>query len=50
VYCATYALLSLFPITNKAKVTYVPVNVPPGTPPSTTDWSSAKACSLLCSL
>ncbi|MFF1615153.1 hypothetical protein ACFVYA_46085 [Amycolatopsis sp. NPDC058278] len=50
VYCATYALLNLFPITNKAKVTYVPVNVPPGTPPSTTDWSSAKACSLLCSL
>lgn len=50
VYCATYALLNLFPITNKAKVTYLPVNVPPGTPPSTTDWSAAKACSLLCSL
>ncbi|WP_039912933.1 DUF7617 domain-containing protein [Amycolatopsis vancoresmycina] len=50
VYCATYALLNLFPITNKAKVSYVPVNVPPGTPPSTTDWSAAKACSLLCSL
>ncbi|OXM60592.1 DUF7617 domain-containing protein [Amycolatopsis vastitatis] len=50
VYCATYALLNLFPITNKAKVTYVPVNVPPGTPPSATDWSSAKACSLLCAL
>ncbi|WP_086851814.1 DUF7617 domain-containing protein [Amycolatopsis kentuckyensis] len=50
VYCATYALLNLFPITNKAKVSYLPVNVPPGTPPSTTDWSAAKACSLLCSL
>ncbi|WP_290055519.1 DUF7617 domain-containing protein [Amycolatopsis solani] len=50
VYCSTYALLSLFPITNQAKVSYVPVNVPPGTPPSHTNWSSAKACSLLCVL
>lgn len=50
VYCSTYALLSLFPITNQAKVSYVPVNVPPGTPPSHTGWSSAKACSLLCIL
>jgi hypothetical protein len=50
VYCSTYALLSLFPITNRAKVSYVPVNVPPATPPTHTDWSSAKACSLLCIL
>ncbi|MFI5586015.1 hypothetical protein ACIA5G_13335 [Amycolatopsis sp. NPDC051758] len=50
VYCSTYALLSLFPITNKAKASYVPANVPPGTPPSHTDWSSATACSLLCIL
>ncbi len=50
VYCSTYALLNLFPITNQAKVSYVPVNVPPGTPPSYTGWSSAKACSLLCIL
>jgi len=50
VHCSTYALLNLFPITNKAKVTYLPVNVPPGTQESTTDWSSAKACSLLCIL
>ncbi|WIX98770.1 hypothetical protein QRX60_32525 [Amycolatopsis mongoliensis] len=50
VYCSTYALLSLFPITNQAKVSYVPANVPPGTPPSHTGWSSAKACSLLCIL
>ncbi|SFW85863.1 DUF7617 domain-containing protein [Amycolatopsis australiensis] len=50
VYCSTYALLSLFPITNQAKVSYLPVNAPPGTPPSHTAWSSAKACSLLCIL
>jgi hypothetical protein len=50
IYCSTYALLSLFPITNRAKASYVPVNVPAGTPPSHTDWSSATACSLLCIL
>ena len=50
VYCSTYALLSLFPITNQAKVSYLPANVPPGTPPSHTGWSSATACSLLCIL
>jgi hypothetical protein len=50
VYCSTYALLSLFPIINRAKVGYVPVNAPPATPPTYTDWSSAKACSLLCIL
>ena len=50
VHCSTYALLSLFPITNQAKASYVPVNVPRGTPPSHTAWSSAKACSLLCIL
>ncbi|MGK3208054.1 DUF7617 domain-containing protein [Amycolatopsis sp. MEPSY49] len=50
VYCSTYALLNLFPITNQAKVSYVPVNVSPGTPPSHTGWSSATACSLLCIL
>jgi hypothetical protein len=50
VYCSTYALLSLFPITNRAKVGYLPVNAAPSTPPTYTDWSSAKACSLLCIL
>jgi hypothetical protein len=50
VHCSTYALLNLFPITNQAKVSYLPANVPPGTPPSYTGWSSAKACSLLCIL
>lgn len=50
VYCSTYALLNLFPITNQAKASYVAVNSPPGTPPSYTGWSSAKACSLLCIL
>ncbi|GAB3165875.1 hypothetical protein GCM10027258_89270 [Amycolatopsis stemonae] len=50
VYCSTYALLSLFPITNQAKASYVPANAPAGTPPSHTGWSSATACSLLCVL
>jgi hypothetical protein len=50
VYCSTYALLNLFPITNQAKVSYLPANAPVGTPPSATNWSSAKACSLLCIL
>ena len=43
VYCSTSALLNLFPIVNQAKAAYVPVNAPPGTPPSYTNWSSAKA-------
>ncbi|MGW6441778.1 DUF7617 domain-containing protein [Lentzea sp. NPDC055074] len=46
VHCSTYALLSLFPLTNKAKAKYTPVN---GTR-LYTEWSSAKACSLLCAL
>ncbi|SDF73833.1 hypothetical protein SAMN05216553_10338 [Lentzea fradiae] len=46
VHCSTYALLSLFPLTNKAKAKYTPVN---GTR-AYSDWSSAKACSLLCLL
>jgi hypothetical protein len=46
VHCSTYALLSLFPLTNKAKAKYTPVN---GTRVYS-DWSSAKACSLLCVL
>lgn len=50
VYCSTYALLSLFPLTNRAKASYVPVNVPSGTPPTQSEWSSATACSLLCIL
>ncbi|MGW4488891.1 DUF7617 domain-containing protein [Amycolatopsis sp. NPDC004368] len=50
VYCATHALLNLFPITNQAKVSYTPANAPAGTPPSHSAWSSAKACSLLCIL
>jgi hypothetical protein len=50
IHCSTYALLNLFPITNQAKAGYLPVNAPPGTPPSYTNRSSAKACSLLCIL
>jgi hypothetical protein len=50
IYCSTYALLNLFPIVNQAKAGYVPVGSPPGTPPTYTGWSSAKACSLLCIL
>ncbi|WP_245982402.1 DUF7617 domain-containing protein [Lentzea flaviverrucosa] len=46
VYCSTYALLSLFPLTNNAKAKYTPVN---GTR-TYSQWSSAKACSLLCVL
>ncbi|MET9232110.1 hypothetical protein [Lentzea sp. NPDC003310] len=46
VYCSTYALLSLFPLTNKAKAKYTPVN---GTK-TYSEWSAAKACSLLCAL
>ncbi|MBB5959554.1 hypothetical protein FHS29_006175 [Saccharothrix tamanrassetensis] len=50
VYCSTYALLTLFPITNYAKAKYTPRNSPPGTPPSYSPYSSAKACALLCNL
>ncbi|HUQ56957.1 DUF7617 domain-containing protein [Lentzea sp.] len=46
VHCSTYALLALFPLTNKAKAKYTPV----GASRMYTDWSSAKACSLLCVL
>ena len=46
VHCSTYALLALFPLTNKAKAKFTPVN---GTR-AYSDWSSAKACSLLCVL
>lgn len=46
VHCSTYALLSLFPLTNKAKAKYTPVN----SGQAYTGWSSAKACSLLCLL
>jgi hypothetical protein len=46
VHCSTYALLSLFPLTNKAKAKYTPVNATR----VYSDWSSAKACSLLCIL
>ncbi|MEU0881765.1 hypothetical protein ABZ345_24390 [Lentzea sp. NPDC005914] len=50
VHCSTYALLSLFPLINNAKVRYTPQNSPAGTPPFYTGWSSAKACPLLCQL
>jgi hypothetical protein len=50
VFCDTSILVSLLPMTNKASVTYVPANSPPGTPPTTTEFSSAVACSLLCIL
>ncbi|WP_394618532.1 hypothetical protein JNUCC0626_05370 [Lentzea sp. JNUCC 0626] len=46
VHCSTYALLALFPMTNKAKAKYTPVNATR----LYTEWSSAKACSLLCVL
>ncbi|WP_197288288.1 hypothetical protein [Nocardia sp. NRRL S-836] len=46
VHCSTYALLSLFPLTNSAKAKYTPVNGDR----AYSAWSSAKACSLLCVL
>ncbi|MDQ2585246.1 DUF7617 domain-containing protein [Saccharothrix yanglingensis] len=49
-HCSTYALLTLFPLTNEAKASYTPRNSPAGTPPSYSAWSSATACSLLCLL
>ncbi|WP_236594227.1 DUF7617 domain-containing protein [Saccharothrix sp. 6-C] len=49
-YCSTYALLTLYPMTNQAKAKYTPRNSPAGTPPSYSAWSSATACSLLCLL
>ncbi|NUT46856.1 MAG: hypothetical protein HOV94_05970 [Saccharothrix sp.] len=49
-YCSTYAVLTLFPMTNQAKAKYTPRNSPAATPPSYSAWSSATACSLLCLL
>lgn len=50
VFCSTSILVNLLPLTNKASVTYTPANSPAGTPPTTTQPSSAVACSLLCIL
>ncbi|MBW4718532.1 DUF7617 domain-containing protein [Saccharothrix obliqua] len=50
VYCATSAVLTLFPITNYAKARYTPRNSPSGTPASYSPYSSAMACALLCNL
>ncbi|HEY4455614.1 MAG TPA: hypothetical protein VGN81_14985 [Pseudonocardiaceae bacterium] len=50
VFCSTSILLSLLPLTNTASATFVPVNSPGGTNPTTTAGSSAVACSLLCIL
>ena len=50
VFCSTSILVSLLPLTNTTSVTFVPVNSPSGTKPSTTASSSAIACSLLCAL
>jgi hypothetical protein len=50
VFCSTSILLSLLPLTNTASATFVPVNSPTGTKPTTTAGSSAIACSLLCAL
>jgi hypothetical protein len=50
VFCSTSILVSLLPLTNTASASYTPANSPSGTPPSTTQGSSAVACSLLCIL
>ncbi|CCH31325.1 hypothetical protein BN6_40390 [Saccharothrix espanaensis DSM 44229] len=50
VYCSTYAVLTLFPVENYAKAQYTPRNSPPGTQPTYSPYSSAKACALLCNL
>lgn len=49
-YCSTYAVITLFPMTNQAKASFTPRNSPANTPPSYSAWSSATACSLLCAL
>lgn len=48
VYCDS--LLLALPLKNTATASYLPLNSPQGTPYSTTDPSSAVACSLLCDL
>ncbi|NUT96794.1 MAG: hypothetical protein HOY78_32705 [Saccharothrix sp.] len=48
IYCSTYAVITLFPITNHAKAKYTPRNSPAGTQPSYSPYSSAKACALFC--
>jgi hypothetical protein len=50
VFCSTSILVSLLPLTNIASATYTPANSPAGTAQSTTEDSSAVACSLLCVL
>jgi uncharacterized repeat protein (TIGR01451 family) len=48
-FCNTHVLTSLLSVTNHASATYTPANSPPGTAPTTTASSSAKACAqLLC--
>lgn len=48
IYCSSFVLA--LPMTNTANVSYLPVHAPAGTHPTTSPWSSATACSLLCSL
>ncbi len=47
-YCSTFLLL--LPLKNTVSASYVPINSPPGTCPTTTKSSSAIACGLLCLL
>ncbi len=47
-YCSTFLLL--LPLKNTVTASYVPVNSPHGTKPTTTASSSAVACGLLCIL
>lgn len=48
VFCSTFLLL--FPFKNTASASFVADHSPPGTQPTTTQSSSARACSLLCIL
>lgn len=48
IFCSTHLLV--FPFKNTASASFVPTNSPPGTQPTRTGSSSAKACSLLCIL
>lgn len=50
VFCSTEVLLTLLPLTNTASATFVPMNSPQGTRPTTTASSSAVACPLLCQI
>jgi hypothetical protein len=47
-YCSTFLLV--LPLKNTVTASFVPVNSPAGTSPTTTNTSSAVACGVLCIL